>query len=230
MSLGEWILKQLLYLLVKTLSLTYKIKVLDEGMRSLAKQHHVRQGYLLAVWHEHLLSSIISQKGQPLCALVSASREGRLIGYVCRRFGYTAVHGSQNRDGKDKGGFRALIKLVKLVEQGSPAALTVDGSVGPRREVKAGVIDIARRAQAAILPFACVPSRYWTLPTWDRFQIPKPFATIVIKYGRPISIPAKLSREDMQTYQSIVADAINKQEMEAQCLGAKHRESAKGTP
>lgn len=226
MGLIEWILKRLLHLVIKVLSFTYRIVIIDEGMRELAKSRHPRQAYLLALWHEHLLSGIITQKGQALCSLVSASTEGRLIAYTCHRHGYRTVHGSQNRQGKDKGGFRALIQLYKLVDQGAPAAITVDGSIGPRREVKAGVIDIARRAQASILPFACSANRYWTLKTWDRFQIPKPFATLVIKYGTPISVPPKGSREDLPTFQNLVAEAINEQEAGAKCywenLGISH--------
>ena len=37
-------------------------------------------------------------------------------------------------------------------------------------------------------------SRYWTLPSWDKFRIPKPFSRALVLYGDPIHIPPEPER------------------------------------
>jgi lysophospholipid acyltransferase (LPLAT)-like uncharacterized protein len=32
-------------------------------------------------------------------------------------------------------------------------------------------------------------SNYWSLNTWDRTQIPKPFSTVALTVGAPIEVP-----------------------------------------
>jgi lysophospholipid acyltransferase (LPLAT)-like uncharacterized protein len=39
-----------------------------------------------------------------------------------------------------------------------------------------------------ILPYHIEASRYWSAPSWDRTQIPKPFSTVALAIGRPLHI------------------------------------------
>jgi lysophospholipid acyltransferase (LPLAT)-like uncharacterized protein len=41
-----------------------------------------------------------------------------------------------------------------------------------------------------VLPFHLEASRYWTMASWDRTQIPKPFATVGMAMGAPILVEA----------------------------------------
>jgi lysophospholipid acyltransferase (LPLAT)-like uncharacterized protein len=41
-----------------------------------------------------------------------------------------------------------------------------------------------------VLPFHLEASRHWTLNSWDRTQIPKPFATVSIAMGAPMEVAA----------------------------------------
>jgi len=202
-------------ILVKLISLTYRVQHVNAGVRERAAAAHPKGGFLLACWHEHLVSTLVSQQGWPYTTLASHSRAGRVIGFVCRGFGYEMIYGSQNRAGKDKGGLQAIRGLLKSVNGGKPTAVTVDGSVGPRREVKSGIIDIGRRTGAGIIPFASAASSYWELPTWDRFKLPKPFAKIVVSYGEPFFPDKEADKALISSYQSEVARQINHQEQEA---------------
>ena len=38
------------------------------------------------------------------------------------------------------------------------------------------------------LPFSISMNRYWQLPSWDKIQIPKPFARVVVVIGQPIKV------------------------------------------
>jgi lysophospholipid acyltransferase (LPLAT)-like uncharacterized protein len=46
-----------------------------------------------------------------------------------------------------------------------------------------------------MVPVVAFPSRAWTLKSWDRFTIPKPFARLTVVYGEPIYVDAQTPRE-----------------------------------
>ena len=89
------------------------------------------------------------------------------------RFGYGTARGSTSR-----GGARALVQLRRDCAAGKPAAFTVDGPRGPARVAQPGAVWLAGATGHPILPFHIEADRYWTLRSWDRTQIPKPFSTV----------------------------------------------------
>lgn len=206
---------RLSFLLVSALSLTYRVRHLNPEARQKAAGLRVGGGFLLACWHEHILGTLISQKGWKYTTLASHSRAGRVIGYICQKFGYRMLWGSQNRGGRDKGGMRAIKGLLTSVREGGATAVTVDGSIGPRRVVKSGILDVARRTGASIVPFAVAADKKWLLPTWDSFQLPKPFANLVVSYGDPLMIDPMSRRADIELWQKKLAELINAEEVKA---------------
>ncbi len=71
---------------------------------------------------------------------------------------------------------------------GRPAGFTVDGPRGPARVSQPGAVWLAKATGNPVVPFHCEASRSWTLKSWDRTQIPKPFATVAIVVGAPIHV------------------------------------------
>jgi lysophospholipid acyltransferase (LPLAT)-like uncharacterized protein len=47
---------------------------------------------------------------------------------------------------------------------------------------------LAKATGNPVLPFHCEASSHWTLRSWDRTQIPKPFATVALAVGQPLQI------------------------------------------
>ena len=186
------------YLLVRVIQWTCRFREVGATFRDEAAALGASGGYVIAAWHEHVLSLVISQRGHPIRALVSRSGGGRAVGVVCRLYGYTVIEGSRDRDGKDRGGLRALVALRRCLTDGFPAALTVDGSVGPRHHVKPGVVELARSSACPILPFSVHYSRCWELNTWDRLKIPKPFSTVTVAFGNPITVEQGADRASLQ--------------------------------
>jgi lysophospholipid acyltransferase (LPLAT)-like uncharacterized protein len=43
------------------------------------------------------------------------------------------------------------------------------------------------------MPVTMALDRYWTLPSWDRFQIPKPFTRARVYVAPPIYVPSDAS-------------------------------------
>lgn len=196
--------------------MTYRWIEHDAENRLIAAKQNPAGSYLLAFWHQHVFAAILSQTGYSFAALASRSASGRVIGAVLDRLGYRTVYGSADRDGKEKGGMRALIELSRCLQEGRPVGLAVDGSIGPRNEVKPGIVLLSGKQHATILPLGLAASRNWYLKTWDRTEIPKPWARIHVCYGEPIAVPGKLAKDEIQNWQNKVAASINEQGTKAE--------------
>lgn len=179
--LGSWIL----YYLVRIMVLTYRIRYFDVPHRDAAQKLHAHGSFCLALWHEHLFAGILVHRKMKFAPLASLSKDGDIVAYVMDRFGFRTIRGSSSRGGEE-----ARDELVAITGEGWFTAITVDGPKGPRRRVKGGIVDVARRTGVAVLPMAALGDRQWVLTkSWDQFKIPKPFARVAVCYGEPIPVP-----------------------------------------
>jgi lysophospholipid acyltransferase (LPLAT)-like uncharacterized protein len=108
----------------------------------------------------------------------SRSFDSEYIARFIQRFGYGAAKGSSTR-----GALSGLIQMIRAVRSGKSAAFTVDGPRGPIYEAKPGALLLAKKTGAAILPFSISLDRCWRLHSWDRLEIPKPFARAYVVIG-----------------------------------------------
>jgi lysophospholipid acyltransferase (LPLAT)-like uncharacterized protein len=139
--------------------------------------------HVFLLWHEVLLPLLWQHRGQGIAIVVSEAREGQYLADFAVSLGYRAVRGSSSR-----GAARALLGAVRELREGRAVAFTPDGPRGPRRELKPGVVAVAQRGRAVIVPIHARASRSWRLHSWDRFMIPKPAARVVVTYGRPFQV------------------------------------------
>ena len=58
-----------------------------------------------------------------------------------------------------------------------------------------GAVWLSKATGNPVLPFHLEASRHWTLDSWDRTQIPKPFSTVAIAMGAPFQVPADTDAE-----------------------------------
>jgi hypothetical protein len=134
--------------------------------------------------------------------LISRHRDGGYLATFAERLGYRFVRGSSQR-----GGEVGLRGVVRALQGGSVVAVTPDGPRGPVERVKPGVVAAAQHAGVPIIPATARVSRSWTLGSWDRFAIPKPFARIEVVYGVPLEVgPGK---EGLRAGMSAVEAALH---------------------
>jgi lysophospholipid acyltransferase (LPLAT)-like uncharacterized protein len=57
---------------------------------------------------------------------------------------------------------------------------------------------LAKATGNPIVPFHIEASRYWTARSWDRTQIPKPYATAAIAIGEPITVRADADESEIE--------------------------------
>ena len=155
-----------------------------------------KQPVIFCLWHNRLALSLILfrryvQARQPqrtLAALVSASRDGGMLARVLELFAVVPVRGSSSRRGP-----QALRELVSAADKGCDLAITPDGPRGPCYVVQEGIISLAALTGMTIVPASFHLSCKWRLKTWDRFQVPLPFARCEVQLGQPLSIPREAS-------------------------------------
>ena len=80
--------------------------------------------------------------------------------------------------------------MARLMRAGCTTAFTIDGPKGPRYVAKMGAVMLAKKSGHPILPVTMALKRYWTTPSWDKFQIPKPFTRARVNVAPPIYVPA----------------------------------------
>ncbi len=142
---------------------------------------HNRLAFSMAIWRKYLLKR---QPTRRLAALVSASRDGALLARILETFGVQPVRGSTSRRGP-----QALLELTTLAEGGWDLAITPDGPRGPRYVVQEGVIALAQLTGMPIVAVTCHVTRKICMKSWDRFQIPLPFARCQVSFYPPVLVP-----------------------------------------
>src|SRR5689334_14190123 len=78
-----------------------------------------RGSYVFAIWHRNLFAGILAQTGTPHTVIVSRSRDGEPVAFLCTHLGHTAVRGSSKKRGVDKGGREAKDEMIERLAAGS---------------------------------------------------------------------------------------------------------------
>jgi len=99
------------------------------------------------------------------------------------------MYGARSIRGLRRGGLKALLQLSRDMAAGKSAAFTVDGPRGPARVAQPGAVWLAKTTGNPVLPFHLEADRHWTMRSWDRTQIPRPFATVALAFAPPIQVP-----------------------------------------
>ena len=138
--------------------------------------------------------------------MCSQSRDGEAMARIEEGLGFRVARGSSG-----KGGARALVEMIKAQREdpGLNSCLAIDGSRGPRGVAQLGIITLAQKTGSVLLPVAGSTARCWRWDaSWDRTVIPKPGATVAVRAGDPIEVPAKLDPEQLEALRRRVEDDL----------------------
>jgi lysophospholipid acyltransferase (LPLAT)-like uncharacterized protein len=155
-----------------------------EGLEHLDRIVAAGRQPVMAFWHGRILAATYYFRRRGIVVITSENFDGEWIAGIIERFGYGTARGSTSR-----GARKALLQLTRDMARGRPAGFTVDGPRGPARIAQPGAVWLAKATGHPVLPFHLEASRYWTLNSWDRTQIPKPFATVALAIGEPFDVP-----------------------------------------
>jgi len=138
---------------------------------------------IFAFWHGRILAATLYFRDRGIVVITSENFDGEWIARIIRRFGYRSARGSTSR-----GGARALVQLRRELAGGHPVAFTLDGPRGPARVAQPGAVWLAAATGSPLLPFHIEANRAWTMGSWDRTQIPKPFSTVAVAISSPLQV------------------------------------------
>lgn len=146
---------------------------------------------IIAFWHGEMLPVLATFGPLHSVVLVSPSNDGKVLQRLLRDWGHTIVEGSSSRGGK-----QALEQLVSLAPQ-NIILITPDGPRGPAHVAKPGAVIAAQRSGVPIVHVRVRATPIITFSrSWDRFQVPLPFARITMHLSEPIYVPAELSDDE----------------------------------
>ena len=156
-------------------------------------------------WHQCVLPCTVYFRKSLSVILISRSFDGELITRILLKFGFGAVRGSSSR-----GASEGLLGLKKVIESGRTAIFTADGPRGPIYQTKMGPIKLAQSTGAPIGAFHLEPERAWTINSWDRFLVPKPFTRIAVSWAQWTRVPADLAPDQFESKREELNAAIER--------------------
>jgi len=189
-----WLISWVGYLGIHLIGMTLRFSVsIEDGGPPAFNTHPL----ILCFWHRAIFSSTFAFRDQKIGVITSESFDGEYIARVISKFGYTPIRGSSSR-----GGVKALLFSRRLLEDFRTVAATTDGPKGPVFIAKPGPVLLAQKTGIPIVAFHIAVDDAWTLNTWDKFIIPKPFGRALIRMSRTIDIPAELDAVQLDAYQA----------------------------
>jgi lysophospholipid acyltransferase (LPLAT)-like uncharacterized protein len=168
------------------------LKWRDEGLEHLDNVVRAGRQPIMAFWHGRIFHATVRFQRRDIVVMISENFDGEWIAGLIERFGYGTARGSTSR-----GGRRALLQLKRELAAGKPVGFALDGPRGPARVAQPGALWLARITGNPVVPFHLEASRHWTLGSWDRTQIPRPFSTVSVVVGEPFEVAADTSDADL---------------------------------
>jgi lysophospholipid acyltransferase (LPLAT)-like uncharacterized protein len=189
-------------LFVKFIGWTTKIDFIDRHYEEELKKNGTRIIYTF--WHNRMFILCYFYRNRGLRILVSPSRDGEYTTRIIEALGYKTIRGSSFLDGR-----KALNQMIEAVREGHDTGFTPDGPRGPKYEVQPGVVLLAKKTGAAILPIAYDIKKKKIFNSWDNFILPGLFSQAVIIYGCPIFVPDKIRGEEIRGYQNKIKKSLD---------------------
>ena len=201
----------LAFWIVRALSATLRVRI--EGEEKVRAAQAAGKGVIVVSWHGRTFMPIARFRNRGYWAMVSTSRDGEYQNRLFQRTGINTVRGSTSA----RGAVQAALTMIKHLKAGATLAHTPDGPRGPSHVVQPGVIFMAQKSGAPIIPSGISAYPRKLFRAWDRYMIPLPFARVVWLYGDPITIPADVKgEEEMAVWTERVGAAITALEDQAE--------------
>ncbi len=145
---------------------------------------------IFTFWHgEHFMVAPAVSPDWNMHVMISRSTDGTINAIAVERFGIRTIRGAGDpkKRGKQKGGARAFLQFVHLLEEGKSVAMTADV---PKvaRQVSPGLIRLARKTGRPIVPSVYLTHPRITLRSWDRAALALPWTKGAVGTGQPIYV------------------------------------------
>lgn len=175
------------------------------------KIKNLKDGIIICGWHGKSLIPGWFFRNKGVWVVISQSRDGEIQNVVFSSLGYNVIRGSTGR-----GGVRAAVEAIRVLRKGASMAMTPDGPRGPSGVVQGGVMLMAQKSGAALVPVGIGSRPSWRAPAWDRYMFPFPFARAVFLFGDPIYVPEDSTDEEVEMYRLELEKQIHLMDAQAE--------------
>lgn len=205
----SWWRKRRKYLLGGLVFWLARLLWLSMRVRVVGKEHAspCGKGRIFVGWHGKTLMPANYFYKRGVWALFSLSNDGELQSRIFKRFGFQVIRGSTGR-----GGARALIESIRVLRHGDAMAITPDGPRGPECRVQPGVLAMAQKSGAVLVPVGTSAKHATHLGTWDHYMIPWFFTKGAVCFGEPLTVDPNASEEELEAVRLALEHAIEKAE------------------
>lgn len=201
-------------LLLRGVRATWRLRA--EGLDALDQRLARHEPMIAVFWHGQYPALLPLMRGRRVRVFTSLSRRGDVIAEVLGRLGYDAVQI------RDAGGEESLATMRRALAGGRPAALAVDGPLGPAHVVHRGALRLASDLGHAIVPLAAAASRARALGSrWDDLALPLPFARVALVIGTPFHVPRALADADLGLWIERTRRALERVDAHAAALAKR---------
>lgn len=150
-------------------------------------EHPLRLGrpVIITYWHEFVIAGFVMvlEAERPLACLCHPAWHLSPWVELGRRHQWHVVLGSTGHRGR-----AASEEVISLLRQGWSTCIFPDGPAGPPRVAHHGVVHMAQRSGAPIVPVRFECDLAVRLPSWDHMRAPIPGSTIRAIVGAPIEV------------------------------------------
>jgi lysophospholipid acyltransferase (LPLAT)-like uncharacterized protein len=161
--------------------------------------------FVYSFWHQCTFAATYLWRNLDIRVMSSTSFDGEFTARMIRRFGFVPVRGSSSR-----GAVRGLLGMRKEIDAGYTVAFTIDGPRGPRFVTKPGPVLLARSSGVPMAVFHIAIDRAWTLNTWDRLLVPKPFSRALMRVGSLIPVPEDMPSAQLDHYNGLLQSSLDR--------------------
>lgn len=197
-----WVITGLGVLVIRLIGPTLRVSVsMEDGGPSSLKARPM----ILSFWHSCIFPAIYVWRDLQIRVMSSDSFDGEWTGRIIRKFGFVKIRGSSSR-----GAVRGLLGMRREIQAGATVAFTIDGPKGPRHVAKPGPVLLARATGAPMVAFHIALANAWTLNTWDRVAIPKPFSRALLRVSRQITVPADTNDSQREEFHAELQRALDR--------------------
>ena len=179
--ISKFLISMLLRVYLNLILITCKFKIHGEEHLNNALQSG--SPIMLPCWHNRLVFLLCFFKTwrHKLWVLSSQHRDSEILASILKSWNFNLVRGSSSH-----GWFGAIKEITSLLNDSNAIlAVTIDGPKGPPLEAKPGALKIALKKQTSVIGMTALSSCFWSLNTWDKLKLPKPFSVIHIAFDKP---------------------------------------------
>ena len=179
------VLSGTLYMTVRAICSTIRF-----DMRNVPKEE---SKLIFCGWHGRSFAFSDYFRRRGWYVIISHSSDGEMQSRIFGKLGYKVIRGSTGR-----GGVRAAVEAIRALKEGGTMAMTPDGPRGPSGVVQGGVMLMAQKSGAGLIPVGISARPRLVAKSRDKYILPLPFSKCLMIFGEPIYVPLKSSEEEIE--------------------------------